>query len=144
MNCSIQGCPGHYEHRLIVHTVKRGETVLIFENVPAEVCGVCSDILLAPEIIRHLEKLTRATCGADKARASVCLRISFSRIFEQWYARHFPYEKAHYSVASNRKRQTYLGYPTTRGSIWRPAIKVAQEKQPGVRVGRICMRISLV
>ncbi len=57
MNCSIQGCPGHYEHRLIVHTVKRGETVLIFENVPAEVCDVCSDILLAPKIIRHLEKL---------------------------------------------------------------------------------------
>ena len=57
MKCSIQGCPGVYESRLIVHTVKRGSDVLVFEDVPAEVCDVCSDMLLAPETVRHLEQL---------------------------------------------------------------------------------------
>ena len=55
--CSIRGCPGEYEPRLIVHTVKRGKDVLVFEDVPAEVCDVCSDILLAPETVRHVEEL---------------------------------------------------------------------------------------
>ena len=57
MKCSIQGCPGEYEKRVIVHTVKRGAEVLVFEDVPAEVCDVCSDMLLAPETVRHLEQL---------------------------------------------------------------------------------------
>ena len=57
MKCSVKGCPGQYEHRSIVHTVKRGTEVLVFEDVPAEVCDVCSDTLLTPETIRHLEKL---------------------------------------------------------------------------------------
>jgi HTH-type transcriptional regulator / antitoxin MqsA len=59
MKCSIQGCPGHYETKLIVHTVKQGGRVLVFENVPAEICDVCSDTLLTPETIRHLERLMR-------------------------------------------------------------------------------------
>ena len=37
MKCSIQGCPGRYEPRLILHTVKRGADVVVFEDVPAEV-----------------------------------------------------------------------------------------------------------
>ena len=57
MKCRIQGCPGHYEHRLIVHTMKQDRQVLVFEDVPAEVCDVCSDTLLAPETIRHIEEL---------------------------------------------------------------------------------------
>lgn len=57
MRCSIQGCPGRYEKRLIVHTVKRRQKVLVFEDVPAEVCNVCSDMLLAPETIRRIEDL---------------------------------------------------------------------------------------
>ena len=57
MKCSIRGCPGNYEQKYIVHTVKRGKDVLVFENVPAEVCDVCSDTLLCPETIRHLENL---------------------------------------------------------------------------------------
>ena len=66
MNCSIQGCPGRYESKLILHTVKRGENVLVFEDVPAEVCDVCSDTLLAPETIRHIEELMRHHGKANK------------------------------------------------------------------------------
>ena len=57
MKCNIQGCPGNYDKKHIVHTVKRGKDLLVFENVPAEVCDVCSDILLSLETIRHLESL---------------------------------------------------------------------------------------
>jgi YgiT-type zinc finger domain-containing protein len=57
MKCSIQGCPGEYADKAIVHTVKRGDDVSVFEHVPAEVCSVCSDVLLTPETVRHLEKL---------------------------------------------------------------------------------------
>ena len=57
MKCSIQGCPGEYENRPIVHTLKRGDEVFVFENVPAQVCSVCSDTLLSPETVRHIEEL---------------------------------------------------------------------------------------
>jgi len=66
MKCCIQGCPGEYEHRFIVHAVKRGSNVLVFENVPTEVCDVCSDILLAPETIRHLEELMKRNPESEK------------------------------------------------------------------------------
>ncbi len=59
MKCSIKGCPGVYEAKTIIHAVKRGNEVLVFENVPADVCDVCSDTLLAPETIRKLEALIR-------------------------------------------------------------------------------------
>lgn len=57
MKCSIQGCPGTYEARTILHVVRRKSEVLVFEDVPAEVCDVCGDTLLAPDTIRHLEKI---------------------------------------------------------------------------------------
>ena len=57
MKCTIRGCPGHYECRRIVHAVKRQGAVLVFDEVPADVCDVCSDTLLAPQTIRHLEDL---------------------------------------------------------------------------------------
>ena len=66
MKCSIQGCPGQYERRLIVHTVKRGAELCVFEDVPAEVCDVCSDMLLAPETVRHLEELMRGHAKPER------------------------------------------------------------------------------
>jgi YgiT-type zinc finger domain-containing protein len=64
--CSIKGCPGSYEPSMIIHTVKSGKDVIVFENVPAEVCNVCSDTLLAPETVRHLEALIRNRSKPDK------------------------------------------------------------------------------
>ena len=59
MKCSIQGCPGQYEAQRILHTLRRDSDILVFEHVPAEVCTVCGDTLLAPETIEHLEKMLR-------------------------------------------------------------------------------------
>lgn len=66
MKCSIHGCPGEYRDRLIVHTVKSKDDVFVFENVPAEVCDVCSDTLLAPTMVRHLEDLLRQKGKPEK------------------------------------------------------------------------------
>ena len=60
MKCSIEGCPGAYEKKPIVHTVRfRGQTVVI-DRVPAEVCSVCGDVLLLPETVRQIETLLRS------------------------------------------------------------------------------------
>lgn len=59
MKCTIQGCPGSYEDRFIVHTVKQKNRVLVFEDVPAQVCDICSDTLLAPSTIRNLEQMIK-------------------------------------------------------------------------------------
>ena len=66
MKCAVRGCPGEYEPRLIVHTVKRGVDVIVFEDVPADVCQVCSDTLLAPETIRHVEEMMRQQTKPQK------------------------------------------------------------------------------
>jgi YgiT-type zinc finger domain-containing protein len=60
MKCSIGGCPGEYERQLIVHTVRYRGQVIVVDHVPAEVCSVCGDVLLAPETVRRIEALLRA------------------------------------------------------------------------------------
>jgi YgiT-type zinc finger domain-containing protein len=59
MRCSIKGCPGTYEERLIVHTVRSQGQTIVIDYVPAEVCPVCGDVLLAPETVRQIETLLR-------------------------------------------------------------------------------------
>lgn len=60
MKCSIDGCPGTYEERLITHTVRKNGEVIVIDHVPAEVCSVCGDVLLKPETVRHIEKLLKS------------------------------------------------------------------------------------
>ncbi len=59
MKCSIEGCPGLYEERRIVHAVRYRGQVVVIDHVPAEVCSVCGDVLLKPETVRRIEKLLR-------------------------------------------------------------------------------------
>ena len=59
MKCSIEGCPGEYEERQIVHTVRYRGQVIVIDQVPAEVCSVCGDVLLKPETVRRIEELLR-------------------------------------------------------------------------------------
>jgi YgiT-type zinc finger domain-containing protein len=59
MKCSIAGCPGEYEERQIVHTVRHHGQVIVIDHVPAEVCSVCGDMLLKPETVRRIEELLR-------------------------------------------------------------------------------------
>ena len=61
MKCTVQGCPGEYEARTVVHTVRRREEVIVIDHVPAEVCPICGDVLLTPETVRRIEALLQAT-----------------------------------------------------------------------------------
>ncbi len=59
MKCSIEGCPGEYEERKIVHTVRYQGQVIVIDHVPAEICSACGDVLLKPETVRGIETLLR-------------------------------------------------------------------------------------
>jgi YgiT-type zinc finger domain-containing protein len=61
VKCTIVGCPGTYEVRTVVHTVRHRGEVIVIDHVPAEVCNVCGDVLLAPETVRRIEALLAAT-----------------------------------------------------------------------------------
>ncbi len=60
MKCTIAGCPGVYAPLAVVHTVKHQGDVMVIDHVPAEVCNVCGDVLLAPETVRRIEALLKA------------------------------------------------------------------------------------
>lgn len=66
MKCSIQGCPGEYEGKEILHTVHRKEEIFVFEGVPAEVCSVCGDTLLAPETVQHIQELLETKAKPER------------------------------------------------------------------------------
>lgn len=57
MNCSLQGCPGRYEQRTVIQTVRHQGRVVAIDHVPAEVCPVCGDVLFQMETVRALERL---------------------------------------------------------------------------------------
>ena len=66
MKCSITGCPGEYEERKILHTVRHQGQVMVIDHVPAEVCSVCGDVLLQPETVLRLEELVKNPTQASK------------------------------------------------------------------------------
>jgi YgiT-type zinc finger domain-containing protein len=61
MKCSIVECPGAYEKQRIVQTVRQHGQVIVIDDVPAEVCSVCGDILMTPDTVRRIEALLRST-----------------------------------------------------------------------------------
>ena len=66
MKCSFEGCPGEYEYQEIIHAVRHKGEIVVIDHVPAEVCSVCGDILLAPEIVRQIEALLEEELSAPK------------------------------------------------------------------------------
>ena len=57
MHRTTHDCVGEYEEREIVHTVRHQGQVVVFDHVPAEVCPVCGDVLLRPEVVRRIEAM---------------------------------------------------------------------------------------
>jgi YgiT-type zinc finger domain-containing protein len=66
MKCSIKGCPGEYEERKIVHTVKNSGRVIVIDHVPADVCTICGDTLLSPNTVKHIEHILEETKSPEK------------------------------------------------------------------------------
>lgn len=52
-----RGCPGEYEDKAIIHTIRHYGQIVVIDSVPAEVCNICGDSILAPETVARIEKL---------------------------------------------------------------------------------------
>lgn len=59
MRCTIEGCPGTYERRLVALTLRYGGELIVLDNVPAEVCDTCGDELFSPETNEKIDRLLR-------------------------------------------------------------------------------------
>ena len=59
MKCSINGCSGEYEARRIFHAVKHEGRIIVIDQVPAEVCTVCDDVLFGSDTVRKIEDLLK-------------------------------------------------------------------------------------
>jgi YgiT-type zinc finger domain-containing protein len=46
-----------YEPRTITHTLRHRGEVVVIDHVPADVCSLCGDVLLAPETVRPIEAI---------------------------------------------------------------------------------------
>ena len=57
MKCSLEGCAGDYKKTEILHTVRYQGRVVVIDNIPAEVCTICGDVLLEPETVQYIEEL---------------------------------------------------------------------------------------
>lgn len=64
--CLIQDCPGQYEEKKIVHTVRLSGRVVVIDGVPAEVCPVCGDVLLKPDTVRRIEAILQRAGTPDR------------------------------------------------------------------------------
>lgn len=64
MRCTIRGCTGEYEPKAITHTVRHRGKVVVFDQVPAEVCDICGDTLLADETVMKIEELLKSKTPA--------------------------------------------------------------------------------
>lgn len=70
MKCSIRDCPGEYEQKRIVHAERHAGELAVIDRVPAEVCGVCGDVLLRIETVRRIEEIL-AVSGSPTRTAPV-------------------------------------------------------------------------
>ena len=61
--CSNHGCPGELDAKLVAHTVRHRGRVLVIDDVPAQVCSACGDVLLPPEAVRHIEAILACEAG---------------------------------------------------------------------------------
>ncbi|MBI5474367.1 MAG: YgiT-type zinc finger protein [Ignavibacteriae bacterium] len=59
MKCTFPACPGEYEDKFITHKVEEPDGVSYIDNVPAKVCSLCGDTIIAAEVIRTIEKIIR-------------------------------------------------------------------------------------
>ena len=64
MKCQI--CNGQYEERLIARAYRRDGRVIVVDDVPAEVCDQCGDILLKPDTVELIREAMARTEEAQE------------------------------------------------------------------------------
>jgi YgiT-type zinc finger domain-containing protein len=65
-------CKGEVVERRIQHVHQWGEKIIIFEDVPAEVCQQCGETYFSPEV---LDKMDEVTMGEEKPKATISVPI---------------------------------------------------------------------
>ncbi|MCS7210788.1 MAG: YgiT-type zinc finger protein [Chloroherpetonaceae bacterium] len=59
MRCSIKGCPGEYEARLVDHVERRDGKPIVVTDVPALVCNVCGDTLFDVATVKAIDAIVK-------------------------------------------------------------------------------------
>ncbi|MBI4282389.1 MAG: type II toxin-antitoxin system MqsA family antitoxin [Chloroflexi bacterium] len=65
-NCPL--CGGKLEHRSIKHPQEYKGEIVILENVPAEVCLQCGEVLLRPDVLERMQEVVWS--GAEPKRTA--------------------------------------------------------------------------
>ena len=63
-------CKGQVKKTQIRHVHRWGERIIVFEDVPAELCQQCGEVYLDPHILEAMDQLTTSG-GEPKATLSV-------------------------------------------------------------------------
>ena len=50
-------CGGKLEEKSITYPQKYKSRIVILENMPADVCRQCGEVLLRPDVVEHVQKL---------------------------------------------------------------------------------------
>lgn len=57
MKCTFPACPGEYEDKFITHEVQEPNGVAYIDNVPAKICVICGDTIIARETQDLIERI---------------------------------------------------------------------------------------
>ena len=60
-------CQGEIIRKRIRHVHHWGDEIVIFENVPAEVCTQCGEVYFSPEVLGMMDKATMEQTPPDKS-----------------------------------------------------------------------------
>ena len=64
-------CGGNIERKKIRHIHQWGDKIIIFENLPVEVCSQCGEKYLSPDTIEMIDKVTATAEPKKYARIPV-------------------------------------------------------------------------
>lgn len=59
-------CKGRVIEERIRHVHHWGDSIVVFENVPADVCQQCGEVYFAPEVLDMMDKATLDKMKPDK------------------------------------------------------------------------------
>ena len=65
-------CGGKLKDKTVTHPQEYKGKLVILENVPAEVCQQCGEVLFRPEVV---EKMQRLVWSESKPRRTTCLPV---------------------------------------------------------------------
>lgn len=59
-------CKGTVKRKRIRHVHHWGDQIIVFENVPAEVCEQCGEVYFSPDVLKIMDKATLEKTKPDK------------------------------------------------------------------------------